>query len=248
MEICQRGQAWIEKDGDLEFGFTKFILRSLDDEYFFATTKDRVGESTLVDLERLTKTHIPSEDIWPPFSPDFSRAPDPLPQGCYVKQPNLLDYADTPASTHMSSQILREIRVCELLRLHPHPNIATYKGCVVRSGRIKGLCFSRYTMTLAQRLSDATDFDKDLCFQKIERGIRHLHSLGLVHNDINPTNIMVDDQDNPRIIDFDSCQYQGQMLGLKGGTRGWTREGEAYASWENDIFGLAKLREYLSLN
>jgi serine/threonine protein kinase len=248
MEICQRGQAWIEKDGELEFDFTKLILRSPDDDFFWATTKDRVGESTFVDLDRLVKTRIPSDSIWPRFSADFFCAPDPLPLDCYVKEPNLLDYGDTLASTQMSSQILHEIRICELLRLHPHPNIVTYEGCVVRSGHIRGLCFSRCRMTLAQRLSDAPDFDKNLCFQGIERGIHHLHTLGLVHNDINPTNIMMDVNDNPCIIDFDSCQFQGQKLGLKGGTRGWTKEGEAYARLENDYFSLAKLRAYMGLS
>lgn len=248
MEICQRGQAWVEKDGDLEFDFTKLILRSLDDEYFFATTKDRVGESTSVDLDRLVKTRIPSDNIWPRYSIDFLRAPDPLPLDCYVKEPNLLDYGDTLASTQMSYQIIHEIQICEILRLHPHPNISTYKGCVVRSGRIRGLCFSRYKMTLAQRLSEAQGLDKHLCYQRIEKGIHHLHSLGLVHNDVNPTNIMLDEKDNPCIIDFDSCQFQGQKLGLKGGTRGWTMEGEAYASLENDFFGLARLRELMGLS
>lgn len=76
-------------------------------------------------------------------------------------------------------------------------------------------------------------------------GIRHLHSLGLVHNDINPRNIMVDDSDRAVIIDFDTCYHQGQKLGPKAGTWGWFMEGVEYASVDNDFFGLSKLREYM---
>lgn len=34
--------------------------------------------------------------------------------------------------------------------------------------------------------------------------IKHLHSLGTVHNDINPANIMLDEDDTLNLIDFDS--------------------------------------------
>lgn len=245
MEIYQQSQAFIEKDGDLEFDFTKLIIRGQNHEYFFAITKDRIGASSAVDLDRLHKISIPSDNIWPYFSAQFTRAPEPLPSECYVKEPNLLDYGDTPASLQLSSQMLHEVEVCELLKQHPHPNVATYMGCVVSANRIKGLCFARYRMTLARRLKVATPFNKDLCLQGIEQGIRHLHSLGLVHNDINPTNVMVDEMDHPILIDFDSCQQEGQRLGLKAGTRGWSMEGSEHARFENDFFGLSKVREHM---
>ena len=38
----------------------------------------------------------------------------------------------------------------------------------------------------------------------IESGIRHLYSLGLVYNNINPSNIMLDGN-QVIIIDFSSC-------------------------------------------
>jgi serine/threonine protein kinase len=49
----------------------------------------------------------------------------------------------------------------------------------------------------------------DYYLQKSECGIRHLHALGLVHNDINPRNFMVSEDDRPVIIDFDSCKEEG---------------------------------------
>lgn len=45
----------------------------------------------------------------------------------------------------------------------------------------------------------------------IERGIKHLHSLGLVHTDVNPSNIMLD-WDEAVIIDFGSCRRVGESL------------------------------------
>jgi serine/threonine protein kinase len=42
----------------------------------------------------------------------------------------------------------------------------------------------------------------DIIMHKAKRleGIKHLHSLGLVHNDINPSNIMLDEHGIPVII------------------------------------------------
>ncbi|KAG6151295.1 hypothetical protein E4U11_007932 [Claviceps purpurea] len=79
----------------------------------------------------------------------------------------------------------------------------------------------------------------------IELGIRHLHSLNIVHNDISPYNIMLDETDHPVIFDFDSWQQNGQELGTKKGSRGWSIEEEEYARFENDFYSLSKIREFL---
>jgi len=55
----------------------------------------------------------------------------------------------------------------------------------------------------ARQTAPAKDYSSILA--GIESGIRHLHSLGLVHNDINPRNIMMD-HDKAVIIDFGSCR------------------------------------------
>ncbi|KAG5982816.1 hypothetical protein E4U55_001310 [Claviceps digitariae] len=244
MEIYQQNEAFIEKDGDLEFGFTKIILRGPNHEYFYAITKERLGAHSPVDLEKLDKIPIPTENVWPSYSSHLLRAPEPLPQNSYVKKPSLLHFGDTPASLHLSSRILHEIEVCELLRKHPHPNVAHYLGCVVSVDRITGLCFPEYKMTLFERISLNMPFDKDLCLRGIADGIRHLHSLGIVHNDINPANIMVDEKDRPVIIDFDCCQQAGEKL-RSAGTWGWSIEEAEYALFENDFFGLSKIQEYI---
>ena len=57
-------------------------------------------------------------------------------------------------------------------------------------------------------------------FGRRQNGLDHLHNLGLNHNDINPANIMLDKEDVPIIIDFNSCQREGDLsfgIGTPGG-------------------------------
>ncbi|KAG5291856.1 serine/threonine-protein kinase [Histoplasma ohiense] len=56
---------------------------------------------------------------------------------------------------------------------------------------------------------------------------------------------MMDERDNPVVIDFDSCQREGAQLGLKAGTAGWVMEGTVYATRQNDFFGLSKIQKLL---
>lgn len=66
-------------------------------------------------------------------------------------------------------------------------------------------------MTRARRPLDKTAF-----LEGIKAGIQHLHALRLVHNGINPSNIIVDEHDQPIIIDFDTYDHHGEKLGPKG--------------------------------
>lgn len=43
-------------------------------------------------------------------------------------------------------------------------------------------------------------------------GIKHLYSLSLVHNDINPGNVMFDEDGTPILIDFDSYRQARELL------------------------------------
>jgi serine/threonine protein kinase len=62
-------------------------------------------------------------------------------------------------------------------------------------------------MDLKHPLDDCKGF-----LSEVESGIQHLHSLSLIHNNIKPTNIILDDNNNPRIIDFNNCCPNGQDL------------------------------------
>ncbi|KAJ5578410.1 serine/threonine kinase [Penicillium hispanicum] len=158
MEICEQSEAFVEEDGDLVFDHTKLILRR-DNEYFYTRANWRLSSPSAVDISQLKISQIPVENVWPPMDPCFTRAPDPLPPNSYVKQPSLLYYGDTPASLEPGRQILAEVEVCEVLRRHPYPNIAQYRGCLTKSGRVMGLCFHKYPTTLSQKLKETTPFD-----------------------------------------------------------------------------------------
>jgi serine/threonine protein kinase len=137
------------------------------------------------------------------------------------------------------------VEACEVLKRYPHPNIASYLGCVVKERRIRGIAFARYSVTLSQMLKDRTSFDRGHCLWGIEAGVRHMHKLGLVHNDLNPSNIIMMDGDNPVIIDFDSCKREGDELGSKAGTDGWTLNGQDHAMRERTISTASRRYELL---
>ena len=87
--------------------------------------------------------------------------------------------------------------------------------------------------------------DRDVIVSGIAKGLQFLHdTLGLVHNDINPTNIMPNDQGHPVIIDFDSCAPIGQDMGR--GTFGWVREpAPRTCTVESDEYALLLIAQYL---
>ena len=239
MEVCERSQMFVEEHGDLVFSHSKFILRE-GNQYYYAITSHRYPLDSKVDLHELNPVPIPASQIWPSFPTQFGRAPEPLPQDCFVKRPSLLDYGYTEASNgDVGSLLLHEAEVCEILRA------SQYLGCLVENDKIMGLCFVKYGMNLKEMVrKDSRPFDADLILRGIQEGIQHLHSLGLIHCDINPTNIVMDG-DAPVIVDFDSCQRNGEKLGIKGGTLDWTREDFEFARPENDEYGLSKIRDFL---
>ncbi|KAF1962234.1 hypothetical protein CC80DRAFT_462212 [Byssothecium circinans] len=243
MEICEKAEIFAVKDGDYVFDHSKIILQGADDEYYYAKTKQHIFRCPQIDIAGLDVIRIPG-DAWPLADPTFTRATEPPPSECYVKRPSLLYYGDCSDKADYGRLILNEVEACEVLRLHPHPNIAQYLGCVVRDDRIRGLCFTKHPVTLLQMLEDGKHLQRTICLRGIEAGVRHMHDLGLVHNDLNPSNIMMDGE-NPVIIDFDSCKREGDRLGSKTGTLGWALEAEKFARRENDLHSLSKIRAAL---
>ncbi|KAI0183936.1 serine/threonine kinase [Xylaria flabelliformis] len=240
LEICECCSVFEGDFPDLTYHHTKVLLRGADDEYFFADFPERLDVEE-IDIKKLNIIKIPEEHIWPLADPNLTQAPDPLPVSSYQKRPQLLNYDGTEEDhDFLPRVVLNEAKACEILRKHPHPNIARYLGCIIKDGRIKGLIFDKYPVTLYKMLEDETPFDKERCIRGIEAGVQHMHDLGLVHNDLNPANIMMDG-DNPVIIDFDSCKPEGEKL-LKGGTFEWSTD-EAYSKRSNDHYSLSKIRE-----
>ena len=246
MEICEKAEIFVDNGNDnLEFDHSKLILRRADGEYFYAMTGRRIFQFSQIDVHELDAIRIPSDHIWPLADPTFTRAPEPLPSDCYLKRPSLLYYDDTLDGHDYSDHILTEVKACEMLRLCPHPNIAQYLGVVVEDSRIRGICFAKYSRTLLQMLKDGTPFQRDVVMGGIKAGVQHMHELGLVHNDLHLSNIMMDG-DTPIIIDFDSCKQEGDRLGSKAGNFGRTASGEDFAKRDNDLYSLSEIQRALA--
>lgn len=92
------------------------------------------------------------------------QTPDPYSCNFFAKQPLLIfydRYHQGPQPNCIADNVLREAEICELLRQHPHPNIAKYIGCQVADGKIMSICFANYDQlspnTIARECFEQTD-------------------------------------------------------------------------------------------
>lgn len=227
LEVLDTEEAYEEDGGEYKFAGTLVVYRDGRDVYH-ATSKARGTASSELTMQLVTsKIPIPTVACRPRFPLTSTRAPDPLPFNIYVKQPSLISYdrvlkGDLPNS--ISDGLLVEAQVYELLRQNPHPNLARYLGCRTLGDDIDGLCLPRYGTTLMQAANPRSFMKRKLSATRqglglgdyghmldaIESGLKHMHSLGLVHNDVNPRNIMRDGDDWV-LIDFGSCRRMGEL-------------------------------------
>lgn len=157
-------------------------------------------------------------------------------------------YKEQDALCVLLALLLEEAHALQLASKLPHPSIVSYHGCRVRRGRITGLFMDRYQHDLNQYLEDGIgSIDKLPFLTALESGIRHLHSLGLAHNDVNPANIMVSADGMPILVDFGSSREIGQRLTKSRGTQGWVDDDDDYAASEacHNLFALDKIRAWL---
>ena len=243
MEVLEHRKAFIEEDDDPDISQTKSILTN--GTQFFHTRADHHRKSEISPLT-FEAVPIPNSQIWSTLPAGLTRAPESLPRNTYIKLPSLLCFDDTDASAdiHMTSILLHEAQICEILRNCPHPNIAKYLGCIIVDDSLTGLCFKRYGSDLHERVEEGPPFNRASCLESIRKEIEHLHGLGIIHYNIKPSNILSDGDDFV-VADFDSCTMEGDELGLKAGTIDWTNEDFSVAERENDFYGLAKIEEYL---
>jgi serine/threonine protein kinase len=251
MEIIKTADAFEITNGKPKFSYVKYFLRQDGVVYYGewhnnrSETPDHLGE-----LRKLQQ--IQTEGRGPKIRPTWL--------GVYVKTPSLLAYIN--GFVDIETQIRREVDTCEILReKQPRPNIATYYGCQVTRGQVSGICFKQYTSTLLEkvnprclnkdafRLSGRELVDETIraSLGGIWEGIKHLHSLGIIHNDINPANIMFDEHDTPVLIDFDSCRRVGESLRdtHTKRTHQWHDPDVKTASEKNDVHAFQELRTWL---
>ncbi|THY33284.1 serine/threonine-protein kinase [Aureobasidium pullulans] len=236
------------------------VVYSEDSQIFTARTRARLNRKRDLEPSELAQVSlIPKHAFQPAFSERFTRAA-PTEQ-TFVKRPHLSSYSpvDNSSDASIAEELLREVEVCELLRRHPHPNIAVYNGGEVEEGRITGLRFQKYTEPLQRRLNpghlgkcmfaaSSQHLDHEWCSRIIE-GVKdalyHLHTLGLIHNDLNPANIMLDANDSPVLIDFGSTRAIGQSLEDVGRTPGWYNFNVKTAETSNDLESLGEIDAWM---
>ncbi|KAF2425534.1 hypothetical protein EJ08DRAFT_689346 [Tothia fuscella] len=238
-----------EVDGVYHYTATHVVYQ-VDNNLYHGRMKSRSSASlTKFSIEDVTNiTSIPTAAFRPLCPPFFTQAPSPLP-------------SDNPHQ--IAEGVLQECQTCEFLQKHPHPNIAEYLSCESlasesRDHEITGICFTKYPQTLMKRVNPEGDGKRAFTFdrqtlknpgkvlQGVENGLRHLHQLNLVHNDINPSNIMLLHDDTPVIIDFDSCRQIGESLEGVGRTYEWYDEDVQTSPPSNDLDALREIREWLS--
>lgn len=121
---------------------------------------------------------------------------------------------DGPFAAHRDRQrFQREVEIVSHLR---HTNIVTVHESGAVQGRqflvmefIEGLTIEEYT--LAHELSTR---DVVQLFVKVCRAVAFAHRNGVIHRDLKPSNILIDHDDQPRILDF------GLAKQLQSGNRG----------------------------
>ncbi|UPL02500.1 hypothetical protein LCI18_013434 [Fusarium solani-melongenae] len=218
IQILQRHETFKRIDDRNQFHRVKFTIEQ-DGNYYVGYQTARLGNpSHLSQLQDVQQ--VQTEGRGPELQPHWTIT---LPTNeNHVKKPAIDEFANPK----LEAQIEHEIEVWEVIKQHPHPALAVYHGCVESEGRASGLVFARYEETLTQRVNLGRLCKPDFIasgrplvqpwmrrwLESIGSGLRHLHSLGLVHNDITPTNTMLSDKDEAIIIDCDSTCRIGESL------------------------------------
>lgn len=246
LKVLEKAEIFEEHDGDPKYVHTTVVCEDADG--FFVTFMNcalREVPETLYKSPELLGFKVLPDDVFPSIDDlSVTKVTPHSSDRYYVKRQSLLSYK--PGDDTPKKLMLHEIHVMETLKQFEHPNIAKYNGCLEQGNRLVGLCFEKYSETLAQRVRrEDNSLDIDRCLNGIRSGIVNLHSLGYCHNDINPSNIMFSEDGTPVIIDYDSCMPTGRKLGLKFGTPFFSDEDATHSEPENDYYSLRLVKEYL---
>ena len=233
---------------DIETGaFIRCTFAYIDDHeraWFGQTTEMRKYDLTVEDLNRLLQ-QVPDEKIYPLKTTSLSIVPEEIQGNSYIKRPKIL-CLDNEAKTKLLPQLLLgEAEVLQFLEENPHPNIIRFHGCTVNRSRFTGIALEKYSVILQYRHEDVPQpLDIEACMRGIRSALKHLHLLGLAHNDLNPSNIALDTNDNPILLDFGSCRRFGEVL-LTGGTPGWIDEDYSTSAQCHDELAAEKIETWL---
>jgi serine/threonine protein kinase len=186
--------------------------------------------------------------LYPRYDPSFMTAT--YRNNGYEKKLDLLALGPRLFDSSIAMVTLREIKIGEILRQNPNPNLSVYGGVIVNENNlVSGLVFDRYDMTLGDLVNWRDQFDGKACIHAVEKGLKHLHSLGYIHFDLKPENVFYSCRDKRFVLgDFDASQRIGTRLQLKYGAEGWRPRivpGDDIAHPDCDWYGLKVLKFWL---
>lgn len=111
----------------------------------------------------------------------------------------IYDSTEIPQKSSNADAIIAEIGYCE--KMH-HPNVISYveKGVLYQNGKNYPYLVTKFITgsLVADPLTKGRIFSLDMSLNIIKnsmKGLAHIHSLGLVHNDITPRNIIYNPKD-----------------------------------------------------
>jgi serine/threonine protein kinase len=111
------------------------------------------------------------------------------------------------------SYILNEIEI--LKKLH-HTNIIEMKEYFHDEKKTYIILEYFDSNTLEKTIVENLHFDKKKIANQIIEGLKHIHSIGYVHGDLTLNNILVNKEDNIKIIDFGFSKLENQTTKLHG--------------------------------
>ncbi|OIW34253.1 hypothetical protein CONLIGDRAFT_567185 [Coniochaeta ligniaria NRRL 30616] len=238
-----------------DFLYTTFAVIEGDDAVYFGQLPKPKRQITFEDYTSALM-RLPDAEIYPrlPTGGELTVAPDNLDLSTkfYLKRPRLFQYDEYKAQDCLDiipALLLEEAYTLEKLSRHPHPGIVQYHGCRVRRGFVTGLVLDRHIDDLKNYVrKQKGPLDKGPFMEALESAVGHLHSLGLAHNDVNPSNILVNAAGLPVLADFDSCHGVGTKLTYTRGTPGWVDESDSYDTSEisHDRYAIQRIRTWLA--
>jgi hypothetical protein len=227
------------------FSRCTFSFIDADDRVFSGVARRRKWDLTTQQFRDALR-RVPDREVYPPPPPALTVTAQR--SNCFfIKRPNLASYDDVRGTDYLARLMRHEMATLEHLRRNPHPGLARYHGCLVARGRAVGIVLTRYQATLdgwLRRGAQPEGFRAARCMRDIRAAVEHLHALGYAHNDLNPFNIMVDEDDEVVVIDFGSCAPFGKRL-MSTGTYGWIDEEFSTSEKRHDVAALDKIERWL---
>ncbi|KAF5023097.1 hypothetical protein F66182_4854 [Fusarium sp. NRRL 66182] len=246
---------WVSEEVDEDTGNFKYTMLAAveNDEIYYSQISQRKADISFQDMTN-SLTQIADQEIYPqwPQETALTKAPDELSLSIFVKRPRLALYDiffEHKVVHLLAKNLVEEAEAMEVVAQHPHPNIVGYHGCRVRRGYITGMVLDRHPVTLHDYLASGQAMaDKQVFMASLQSAIDHLHHLGWAHNDLNPTNILVAEDERPILIDFGSARKVGDKLSVSRGTKGWI-DGEmkdyTTSTTQHDTSALAKINSLI---